>query len=227
MASKRIILFPGFGEDAFCFRALKPYLKAYEVVDIDYRPILNKFLISSISVQKFAKQIIQYYGISEQDKLIGHSMGGYFAFAIREELNNEICMIGAFSNPNKIVRLSENQPITLFLTLTGFTSSSFMKQWQLKNAKGKFYEDTLAEVLNNFNKFSNYQLAKMVRLSFGNEILSNKPNPLRIHAKNDNVVRPPDEKYKEVEGGHFAQLIYPEQVIDQMQAFLKFEEINI
>ena len=75
---------PGFGEDSFCFDEIVPYLNDFELKIVDYRPTLDKFIFPFISLRTFTKQLVADNNILKEDKIIGHSMGGYFAFSVRE-----------------------------------------------------------------------------------------------------------------------------------------------
>ena len=51
---KRLFLLPGFGEDTFCFNEIIPFLNQhkYEIIHVDYRPVLDKFVFLSLVVKK-------------------------------------------------------------------------------------------------------------------------------------------------------------------------------
>lgn len=218
---QRLFLIPGFGEDQQAFRQLAPYLADFELIYVDHRPVLDKILLFKMSSRRYAKHIAQHYGIRENDKIIGHSMGGYLAFQMREMFGNEICMIGAFSDPAKIIHLVPNLPLmTPIITASGFTKTEMARNYLQKKVAGKQIEQPLLEVLDNFKTFSNEQLFKLSLLTLEKKRESKLPNPLRIHAKDDSTIRYPYEPYEEVKGGHFCLNLYPEQVYQKMQVFL-------
>jgi len=215
----RILFFPGFGEDAFAFDELKAFFPKDILVDIDYRPILDKFTFPFISPKVFAKNLIKYYKIHPHDKLIGHSMGGYFAFYIREIQANEICMIGAFSDPAKIRHAVPQFPrATSLFNLTGLIKTRYVKNYLLKRTKGDELKHILEKTVNNFDNFSNLQLAKMNEMCFFPTVHSTQPNPLRLHDKADRVVEAPEEPYIQIGGGHFLLNIEPKACYEAMVA---------
>jgi pimeloyl-ACP methyl ester carboxylesterase len=219
---KRIFLLPGFGEDTFAFDELASFIKGYTIIGVDYRPSLNKFIFPVITRNLFAKKLIEYYGIGPEDKLVGHSMGGYFAGQIRELQGNEICMIAAFSDPRKIKHVIPQFPrFSQVAALTGFVKSDYSKKFLLNKVKEEHYRLVLSKVLKNFHRFSNIQLALMSEMYFEEKIDSYLPNPLRIHDRHDRVVLPPDEAYIQVNGGHFCLNLYPEAVFQAMKEFLE------
>ena len=221
MHKQRIVLLPGFSEDAYIFDKLKAYFNDYELVFVDYREALNKHSLSEIDVWKFNDSLIQQYAIAKTDKLIGHSMGGYFSFLIREKLACEICMIASFSDPNKVKRITKNQFITKLTAQSGLLKTDLFQSFIKKPTKGKYFEKEYEKVMQNMKTFTSTQLAKMAKMSFGNKIESKFENPLRIHATNDTIVRTPDEKYFEIKLGHFCLMLEPQEVIKPIQKWLQ------
>lgn len=219
---KRLFLLPGFGEDTFCFNEIIPFIKGYEFVHVDYRLILQKFTFPFISAKQFSRQLIKHYNIRKEDKLIGHSMGGYFSFQIRELIGTEICMIGAFNDTKKVIHIFPKLPrVTQAASLLGITKTSLLKNYMLKQVKDNNYKEVMRFIMNNFDSFTNTELALMTEMLYGKPIKSELPNPLRIHDKADRVIAPPDEPYFQVKGGHFCLNLYPEETIGFMKDFLK------
>lgn len=220
---KKIYLLPGFGEDCFCFDQLVPFLSEFELIKVDYRPSLDKFILPFINLRNFSKQLIEDYDIQKEDKLIGHSMGGYFAFSIRELIGSHICMIASFSDPKKLFHFFPAVPrITQFNILSGLIKTDSAKTFLLNKIKDEKTKNIQKVVMENFNTFSNIQLAKMMEMNYERKIKSYYPNPLRIHDPNDKVVNAPDEEFVPIGGGHFCLNIYPEDTINAMAAFLNY-----
>lgn len=218
---KRIFLLPGFGEDAFSFDEIRPFLKDFDVIDVDYRKSLRKFIFPFINVKNFAKQLIKDNHINADDKLIGHSMGGYFSFQIREIQDNPICMIASFNDPAKIFHTFPDYPrITQLAALTGFVKTTYLKKMLLDKIKDTKIREIQSAVMDNFDTFSNIELSLMAEMNYAPKIKSIKPNPLRLHSSKDRVVMPPDESFVEIDGGHFCQNLYPKETIDAMKDFL-------
>jgi hypothetical protein len=219
--TKRIFLLPGFGEDTFCFEGIIPLIDGYELKHVDYRPVLNKFFFPLITRKQFCIQLIKAYGIQKEDKLIGHSMGGYFSFQIRELIGCEICMIASFHDPEKLIHLVPKFPrITQLTSILGLVKTNAVKNYLLERIKDEQYKSVMADVMDNFTHFTNMQLALMAEMNYEAKILSDLPNPLRIHDRKDRVVSPPDEHYIQVSGGHFCLNLFPKETVDAMEEFL-------
>ena len=220
---EKIFLLPGFGEDGFVFNELLPYLNTHkkEIIKIDYRPVLDKFTFPFITVQQFSNKLIKYYNINSNDKLIGHSMGGYFSFQIRELIGTDIIMIGSFNDPKKIIHILPQFPrFTLFTTITGIAKQSWVKKYLLSKIKNEQIKAIQSKIMDNFNNFTNNELALMLEMNYQQKIKTNLPNPIRIHDKNDKIVSPPDEPYHQIKGGHFSLNIHPEEVYTIIKTIL-------
>lgn len=219
----RIFLMPGFGENNSIYDPLLPYLKDYEVKKVDYPKILSQVPFTKLNGWEAVKIIIRHYRIQPEDKLIGHSTGGYFAFLIREIQGNEICMISGFSDCKKVIPpLPHSWLTTPLLSLTGFIKSPVSRNYMLSKVRGKAVEKPLMEVMGHFKDYTNVELFKLsVMLTYDEKPISVLPNPLRIHAKDDKVVRIPDQPFVEVKGGHFPIAIDLEGVVAGMQDFLR------
>lgn len=217
----KLFLMPGFGEDTFCFNELIPLIKQHEFIHVDYRPVLDKFIFPFITVKQFAHQLIKHYNIEPDDKILGHSMGGYFAFQIRELQGNSICMIGSFNDTKKVLHMVPQFPrVTLFAAFTGLVKNKWLKSYLLKRAKDENYRKIQSYIMDNFDSFTDNQLALMIEMNYGKKIQSSLPNPLRIHDKVDRIIGPPDEPYVQIKGGHFCLNLYADETIAAMQDFL-------
>lgn len=221
----RLLLLPGFGEDTYCFNEIVPHIKGYQFVHVDYRNALDKFTFPFITVNQFSRELIHQYKITPQDKLVGHSMGGYFAFQIREIVGCQICMIAAFNDTKKVLHLFPKFPrITQISTLFGISKSELVRNFLLNKIKNEDYKKIQAYTMRNFKTFSNIQLALMTQMLYEKGIPSKLPNPLRIHDKADKVIAAPNEAYHSVKGGHFCLSLYPEETITYMQDFLTIND---
>ncbi|MCO5230665.1 MAG: alpha/beta hydrolase [Chitinophagales bacterium] len=220
--NQRIFLFPGFGENSEAYDPLIPYLKDYEIKHVDYRKILSQVPFFNTSGWEIVKLIIKHYGIQPEDKLVGHSTGGYFAFLIREIIGNEICMIAGFSDCGKVVHpLSYPWFTTPFLSISGFTGSRYARKYMLDKVKGKPVAVPMERAMLQMKDFNNEELFKIsMVLALDEKPLSVLPHPLRIHSKSDKLVRSPDEPYVEVDGGHFPMDLDIKGVVKAMQGFL-------
>jgi hypothetical protein len=170
----------------------------------------------------FTKQLVEDNNILKEDKIIGHSMGGYFAFSVRELTGAQICMIAAFSDPKKVFHFFPAFPRSTQLNiLSGLLKTDYLKSFLLDKIKDEKIKEVQETVMENFKTFSNIQLAKMMEMNYEKKIISYYPNPLRIHDEKDKVIKVPDEPFTSISGGHFCLNLYPKETIAAMKDFLK------
>lgn len=92
----------------------------------------------------------------------------------------------------------------------------------LDKVKGKPIAKPLMEVMGHFKDFTNEELFKLsLIITYDEKPISILPNPLRIHAKDDKVVRIPDQEFVEVKGGHFPMALDLEGVVAALRDFLQ------
>jgi hypothetical protein len=104
----RLIFIPGFHEEAFNFDHLHPllqgkklFLNSWKVLPNRSRPELNAAL--------FAKELIQQYGITSTDVVIGHSTGGWIALCIKQQVHCLIVQISSWTDKRKLTMPAINR----------------------------------------------------------------------------------------------------------------------
>ncbi len=217
---QKLFLLPGFGENEKCFRNLKPFLKEFNLVDVDYRRSLEQMKLWETNPQKLAELLINQYKIKPTDKLVGHSMGGYFAHNVSILQGNSICLINSFTDTDKIVRFTNSQFINHFVTGTGLLKTSFMRNYIQSRNKDIRMRKEMLMVQKNFKSFTNDAMLKMSILSFGADLPPANILPLHLHALDDRVVRKPDHDFIKVRGGHFSAVFHPDEVYEKMESWL-------
>lgn len=216
--SDRIFLLPGFGEDHRCYRNLEPLLRpGRELVHVDYRPVLRRFKLWDTSAVLMAARLVEFYRIGPGDRLIGHSMGGYFGYVISALQGNPVAMLGSFSDTDKIVRFTHNKIFNYGMTGLGLIKTPIMEQYLNSRVRNRAHLAEMLDIQRNFRTFSNQDMTKMLKISYGEVLLRPREAPLRIHSHDDSVVRPPDEAFVEVPGGHFHLVFHPEEVYSVME----------
>ncbi len=219
---ERIFLLPGFGEDHRAFRNLAPYLRdKFNLIHVDYRPLLRRMNHLEVDQQLLATNLVEYYNIHPDDRLIGHSMGGFFSYNIAAHQGNPVAMLGAFSDSNKIIRMTESKPINYSMVASGILKTPVMRFYISQRGRQGRVKDEMLDVQRNFKSFSNDDLVKMLTLSYSEMPPPALREPLRIHALDDTVIRPPDEPFHQVKGGHFSLIFHPEQVYEGMEDWLR------
>lgn len=230
---KRIYLLPGFGEDERIFRNLIPHLSGYNTFIVNYEYILSYFTISNITLDKFTRHLVQYYEIQEQDILIGHSMGGYIAHHIRQQVKCSVCMHSSFTHPNKIKFLINNEILVRWSISKGLFDSKALKvlsKWRYKN---KPSAQEVEHVLGLLNDYGSSNILKLILLFFKrkrrfmNWLRStpeyDHPPCLVLHPENDRIVSHPDEHHTLVPGDHFSIVTHATITADVIKEWLDRE----
>ncbi|RMG19259.1 MAG: hypothetical protein D6730_21815 [Bacteroidetes bacterium] len=220
--TRRIFLLPGFGEDVRIFRKLRPYLQGFELVDVEYEAVLNRFHLFNIHIQAFARQLATEYKMDQHDILIGHSFGGYTAHAIRQQLACEACLIASFTDPAKVRRRKgvsrwNNVPLIMLGMLKSAKARSVIEQVYA----GRESLEEILSVMDNFRNFRQVNLAKQDLMMWQKPIPLRLEPSLRIHSRADRIVRYPDEPFEEVPGDHFNLVVHHQAVGELVAAWLQ------
>ncbi len=211
---KRIFLLPGFGENEQTFRKLKSYFTNYELVDVDYRPLLALYSISNFTTRAFVNRLIITHKITENDILIGHSIGGNIAYNISQLTNSPTCLLCSFTDPKKVAKEVKVEWIAeRFIALTGLRNSFIAKRISNKYKNRPSHEEMMY-VMQNFKSFKKAHLRMVYQFSHQAPLSTHRPPDLRIHALKDRVVYTPDEPFEEVPGDHFCHILHHQKVAE-------------
>jgi hypothetical protein len=231
LKKQRLLFLPGFGEDERIFRNIIRYFGAYDVEVLDYRTVLPVFSEKSIQLQSFIRSLINNYTISQNDILIGHSLGGFIAHHIRQEIGCPICLHSSFTDPAKIKVLLRNKFVAETAIQNGFfTSFAFRKGARLLYAL-KDSKEEMECVLDTLSSYGEENILKLVLLFFNRKKrllnwLRSSPSydyapNLILHPKKDNIISAPDEDYILIPGDHFSIATYPQKSVFIILDWLK------
>ncbi len=234
LPDRRLILLPGFGEDHRIFRHVLPYLDGFTIEYVEYKPLLEKFDLDTITVKDFAQAILDEYKIAPNNYVIGHSMGGYLSHRLKQlEPGIANAMIASFTDPRKINTFLKYKKISHWLLNKG------AHNWQLfRDAMQLRYKDrgSMGELEITFKVFESYKtedlrkLAKMMferpkgLLNWLRSTVKYKHSPgVMIHGIDDWIVSAPEERHYTTPGDHFNLATHPEIVGPLLHSWLKYE----
>lgn len=226
---KRIVLLPGFGEDKRIFRKIAPYLSDYELLHVDYRSVLHRFTPENIELPDFISALHEHYGISQDDILIGHSLGGFISHRLRQQLGCDNCLIASFTNPKKIKLPYNYKKLAKWFTdKGGFTSIPFRQIVRIKYRNSTALPDleNSLEVFAQYGKQDIYKLIRLIQPRWKGWLDWLRPAPtelspsLILHPQKDSIVAPPDEQHIKLPGNHFSPATHPEIVGRHLEAWL-------
>ena len=221
----KLIFIHGFVEDHTIFNEIRKTITFGEQIALD----LEKDFVAwhdapeDMDVQKLALHLIQKYKITAQDCVIGHSMGGWIAAYIKQNVGCKAILLASLTNQEKLTTPLTNPTVIKYFINWGVMQSSTMVNY-LKN---KYYFSESKQLYNNLIN----HLAVMDKkcLFQQSQVLFTKVKPLsitpdlRIHARKDNIVRFPDEPFVEVPGDHFSLIYHPKEVCEAILKVGKLE----
>ncbi len=217
----RLIFIPGFGETPRIFDRITPFLPG-EKLFVDNRELLGSKPMFNITALQYAQLLLEKHQISQTDVVIGHSMGGWVAHAIKHLTGCSIVQIASWTDPEKVILPIKNPDVVYWLVRNGLYLNRFNKQiFSWLNYRNKpsaqIFNEVFQELIDSPHDYVINQLR--VILNPINVAITSQPE-VRIHSGNDSIIRFPDQSAVRVSGDHFNLVIHPEEVIAPIQTFL-------
>lgn len=215
----RIFLIHGYVEDPTIFDQLVPLLPSANYVRIN---LADEFVhwqpVGPVNVRLLAEYLAKFYKITADDVVIGHSMGGWTAIHIKQVSGAMAIQVASFTNQKKIRFPTDNLTILRYMLRAGLTQSRtlnnfFKKQYPFAESR-ELYNRLLDESIRMPRTYIWQQLQTLFARV---PPLTVQPD-LRIHARRDSIVSPPDETFVEVPGDHFCLVCHPEVVAEPIRA---------
>lgn len=210
----KILFIHGFVENNTIFDEVRKIITQGEQIAINVNDVLSEWneCPDDLDVQKFALHLIQKYQITTQDYVIGHSMGGWIASYIKENIDCKIVLIASLTDQSKLITPLRNIKLIKYFTRWGLTQSSvmitYLKKGYVFQQSKKMYDD----LVDGLSKMKKEFLYKQFQILM-NPVKSLTISPdLRIHTLKDNIVRTPTEPFFAVPGDHFCLVYYPQEV---------------
>ena len=190
-------------------------LNVWELLGNEPRPHIN--------VIDFAKEIINRYAITKEDVIIGHSMGGWIAYHIKQITDSPIIQIASWTHFDRVILPISKPSIVYWAVRNGLFFNRFQKGlytfFGYQNKPSKAIFRTTFDRLIKGNKENAINQLRLI-LTPVPEQVSIQPD-LRIHAQKDIVIRPPREPFHLVSGDHFTLYTSPQEVYEPIVAFLE------
>lgn len=219
---KRILLLHGYTEAGAIFDTLRPLLPpAAEVVVPELETELAQWPPAArLTVATVARELAARYRIGPADLLIGHSMGGWLAAYIKEHTGATAILLSGFTNQAKIVARIRTPWVLNLAARSGLLQSRYAA-WHSRRRYQFDESRTLhAQLVGRMPQLGRGYLQQQLQLLFAPVPPLTTAPELRLHARRDHIIRPPDEPYVELPGDHFAHYFYPQLVVDAIQPFL-------
>jgi hypothetical protein len=209
----RIIFIPGFAEDEFAFSKIAPLIAGEQLILNSYK-LLGDEQREDFNALKFAQEFIATYKITERDILIGHSMGGWIAYHVKHFVGCRIIHIASLTNTDRIIPPAVNNAAVHWAVRQGLV---FNKLTTSISSLGFYHHDYSKDIFmycaHLLEKANTENIVNQLKLLLNpvDAVITIQPD-LRIHGKEDNILRPPAEPYHKVSGDHFTLFTHPEEV---------------
>lgn len=219
--NSRLIFIPGFGEDETIFEKIHPHLPG-EKIFLNIWELLPNHPRPGLTALQFAEELVRQYGITKADVVIGHSTGGWVAYHLKQLVPCPIILVASWTNPSKVVRPISNRQLIYLFVRKGLYFNPLVKYpliW-LKY-RGKPSRSIFSKVFDNLIVGNKINVVNQLRLIFNpvKEPITVEPD-LRIHARDDSIIRIPDQPFHEIPGDHFSLYTHPEETVRPILDFL-------
>lgn len=206
----RLILIHGYAEDATIFAALRPLLPPANVLTISVETGFDRWPAQTpVNAFALATVLAKQYDITAGDTIIGHSMGGWIAINIKAVTGATVVQVASFTDQRKVVTPVYHARTLRFLANAGLLQTRFAVA--AVNCRYPFDESRTLNglLLDRLRTMRRTYIAWQLSVLFAPVPPLRVSPDLRVHARADNIVRPPDELYTVVPGDHFCLVFHP------------------
>jgi pimeloyl-ACP methyl ester carboxylesterase len=218
----RQILIHGYVETPAIFDALAPLLPpATEQLRLDLsRDFAHWNPAGPVNARTAGQYLAQKYAIRPTDLVIGHSMGGWLGANIKQLTDCQLIQVASWTDQTKIVSPVRSLAGLGFMVRTGIMQSRFVLDYFQKVYPFSESAALHAGLVQSIPTLTKTYLLRQQHVLFAPVLpLTSQPNG-RIHARRDNIVRPPDEPFTEVPGDHFSLIFHAPLVADAIRKTL-------
>lgn len=218
----RVIYIPGLGEEVSIFNKIHPHIPG-EKVFIDNWALLNNVPEKGLWVTPYAEYLVTQFQVTGQDVIIGHSMGGWIALAIKQLTGCRVIQVSSWTNGKKVLTVPLRRDVMYMIAKQGWAFNDLSRDAIVfLNYRNKPSKDVFISVFERIRTGDKQIVAKQLMIVFNplQQPITVYPE-LRIHAKTDHIIKYPDEPFVEVPGDHFSLYTYPETVYKPIVEFLQ------
>lgn len=212
----KLIFIHGFAEKATIFDEIRKTIIMGEQIVLNLEEDLTDWhdAPKDMDVQKLALHLIQKYKIMAQDCIIGHSMGGWIASYIKQNVGCKAILLASLTNQAKLLSPLSNLTLLKYSVRWSITQSLMMVNY-LKNRyhfpeSKQLYDGLIGDLAAMDKKY----LFQQMQVLFAKAPPLTITPDLRVHARKDNIVKFPDEPFVEVSGDHFSLVFHAKEVCD-------------
>lgn len=218
----RLILLPGYTEDQTIFATLLPLLPAFaQVLRLELEEeFAHWHPAGRPTVVALAQYLAARHRIGPADVLIGHSMGGWIAAHLQQQTGATAILLSSFTDQAKIVSAIRSPRWLGLVALTGLVQNRFINQYFKRRYRYDESRVLHGQFVDGMGRFRRRYVHQQLQVLFAPVPPLTVQPELRLHARTDTVVRPPDESYVALPGDHFAHYFYPQLAAAAIAALL-------
>lgn len=217
----RIFLIHGYVEDSTIFDNLVPLLPSANYVRINLADEFGRWQPTGpVNVRWLAQYLTDHYSITADDVVIGHSMGGWTAIHIKQVSGAAAVQLASFTNQRKILFPTDNLTVLRLLLRSGVTQSRSLNNFFKKKYPFAESRELYNRLIDESMRMPRRYVWQQIQILFAKVPPLTVQPDLRIHARPDNIVAPPDEAFVEVPGDHFSLFFHPELVAAPIRTLL-------
>ncbi|MBX7241007.1 MAG: alpha/beta hydrolase [Bacteroidia bacterium] len=208
----RIFFLHGFGEKPGIFDKIvneipgeKILPDLWEFTGNRPRPELNVILL--------AEEIAAHYNLTENDIVVGHSMGGWIGIHLKQITGCKTIQIASWTHPSRVALPIRNHKI-IFAFLKYGLYLNRLTEWYFvrKGYRDKPSKEVFQETFRRLRKGNRHNVTNQMRVILTPVPPLNIHPDARIHTHYDPIIRRPEEPFHQVNGDHFALYTHPEEV---------------
>ena len=218
----RVFLIHGYVEDPTIFDKVVPLLPPANYVRINLADEFSRWKPSGpVNVRLLAQYMTDHYKITADDLVIGHSMGGWTAIHVKQVSGAKAIQLASWTDQKKIRFPTDNLMVLKFMLNTGITQSRMLNNFLMKRYPFDESRALYNQLVEGAMRMPRSYIWQQLQTLFATVPPLTVQPDLRIHARRDNIVAPPDEAFTEVPGDHFSLVFHPGLVAEPIQKLLK------
>lgn len=224
----RIFLIHGYVEGPSIFDQLTPLLTPADYVRVNLADEFARWQPTGrLNVRMLAQYLTDYYKITAEDVVIGHSMGGWAAINIKQVSGATAIQLASWTDQKKIRFPTANLTILKLLLDTGLTQSQMLNGFFKKVYPFDESRELYNQLIDGSRQMSRLYLWQQLQTLFARVPPLTVQPDLRIHARPDSIVSSPDEPFVEVPGDHFSLVFYPQLVAEPIRTLLSNRPVQV
>ena len=219
---KRLLLLHGYTESSRIFDPLLPLLPpGLPVLALELPAALAAWRPPGpVNVASAAQRLAEFYQITAQDVVLGHSMGGWLAAYLKQQTGCVAVLLSGFTDQGRVVAAARSLRLLRLVVYSGFMQSRWLSARFKQRYRPVESRPLYHQLVDDTRQLSCRHLYQQLQILFAPAPPLRVAPDLRLHAPADTIVRPPLEPYVPIAGDHFGHYFYPQPVVAALGPYL-------